>query len=258
MNDLVSVIVPAHNAEPFLEAALRSALAQSYGRLEVIVIDDGSTDGSARIAARVAADDRRVRLIRCKTNVGAARARNAGIEAATGRYIAFLDSDDLWLPEKTARQLAVFEATQALVCYTAYRTMDEAGRYGSRVIPVPATVTHAELLHTNVIPTSSAMYDTRRIGKVYMPDLRKRQDYGLWLKILKEADTRPGPVAVGIDEPLMVWRRRAGSVSSNKLSAARYQWRVYRELERMPLWRSLYCFAHYAFHGLVKHRRRAA
>jgi hypothetical protein len=258
VNDLVSAIIPAHNAERFIAATLRSALAQTYPRLEVIVIDDGSRDATAAIAGRIAAQDRRVRLIRLRTNAGAARARNAGIEAATGRYIAFLDSDDLWLPEKTARQLALFEATQAIVCYTAYRTMDEDGRLGSRIIPVPASVTHAQLLHTNVIPTSAAIYDTRKVGKVYMPDLRKRQDYGLWLKILKAADPRQGPAAVGIQEPLMVWRRRAGSVSSNKLSAARYQWRVYRELEHMPLWRSLYCFAHYAFHGLVKHRRRAA
>lgn len=255
MSDLVSVVIPAHNAGRFLEASLRSALDQTHRRLEILVVNDGSTDDTAAIAGRMAASYQRIRVLHTAGNAGAARARNAGIAAATGRYIAFLDSDDLWMPEKIARQLEVFRATDAIVCYTGYRTIDEDGRHRGGRIHVPASVTHARLLHTNVIPCSSAMYDTRRIGKVYMPDISKRQDYGLWLQILRAADGRPAPAAVGIDEPLLLYRVRAGSVSSNKLSAARYQWRVYRELERMPLWQSFYCFMHYAFHGFVKHRR---
>jgi glycosyltransferase involved in cell wall biosynthesis len=255
MSDLVSVIVPAHNAAPFLEETVRSALAQTYPQLEILVVDDASRDETAAIAARIEASDPRVRVLRFLKNVGAARARNVGIEAATGRYIAFLDADDVWLPEKTERQVALLEASGAALCYTGYRTMDEHGTRKQTVIHVPRTVTYAELLRTNVIPCSSAIYDTRRIGKVYMPHISKRQDYALWLHILRSARARPLPAAVGIDEPLFTYRVRAGSVSSNKVSAARYQWAVYREIERMPLMLSVYCFAHYAFHGFMKHRR---
>lgn len=257
MSDLVSVIIPAHNAGRFLEATLDSALRQTHGALEVIVINDGSSDDTLGIANRAAALHRRVRVLNLRSNGGPARARNAGIEAARGRYIAFLDSDDLWMPEKIARQLSLLDSTHAALCYTGYRTMDEAGNRSSSVGHAPATVTYAELLRGNVIPCSSAIYDTRRLGKVYMPDIRKRQDYGLWLKILKAVDGRRGPAAVGIDEPLILYRMRSGSVSSNKLSAARYQWRIYRELERLPLWRSLYCFTHYAFHGVLKYQRHS-
>jgi glycosyltransferase involved in cell wall biosynthesis len=251
MNALVSVIMPAHNAGPFLEPALRSALSQTYAELEIIVVDDASADGTAATAAAIAASDPRVRVIRFATNVGPARARNAGIESATGRYVAFLDSDDVWLPEKIARQIAAMQSAQAALSYTACRKIDEESRAGA-VIPVPASVDYGRLLHTNVIVCSSAIYDTARIGKVYMPDIAKRQDYGLWLNILK---ARQGGVVVGINEPLVLYRVRSDSVSSNKLNAARYQWRVYRELERLTLWRSAWYFVHYAFHGFVKHQR---
>ncbi len=255
MSELVSVVMPAHDVAPYLEASVSSVLAQTHTQLEVIVVDDASSDATAAIAARLAARDARVRVIRFRTNVGAARARNAGIETALGRYIAFLDSDDLWLPDKTARQLQAFRETGAALCYTGYGTIDEEGRVRNAAMHVPERVTHAELLNSNVIPCSSAMYDTRRVGKRYMPDIRKRQDYGLWLALLKDAERRSHPAAVGIDEPLMLYRVRAQSVSSNKLSAARYQWRIYRELERLSLWRSFYCFAHYAILGAIKHQR---
>jgi glycosyltransferase involved in cell wall biosynthesis len=253
MNDLVSVIIPAHNAAPFLPATLRSALAQTHARLEIIVVNDASTDATAAIARTFADEDPRVKLIDLKANGGPARARNAGIEASTGRYIAFLDGDDVWLADKTRRQLAAMAASGAVLSYTGCRKMDEEGRPGA-VIPVPVTVSYERLLHTNVIVCSSAIYDTGRLGKVYMPDIAKRQDYGLWLDILRALDTRGGNV-VGINEPLVLYRVRSASVSSNKLNAARYQWRVYRELERLPVWQSAYYFAHYAVHGFIKHQR---
>jgi len=255
MSDLVSVIIPAHNAERYLEPTLHSALGQTYGALEVIVVNDASRDTTARVASRVAATDRRVKLVSFKSNVGAAQARNAGIELAAGRYIAFLDSDDLWAPEKTVRQIERLRATGAALAYTGYRTIDEQGRCRSAPMRVPERVTHAELLHTNVIPCSSAMYDTARLGKVYMPELAKRQDYGLWLRILKSTRMGANAAAVGIDEPLLFYRVHSASLSANKLDAARYQWRVYRELEHMPLWHSAYCFAHYAVNGFLKHQR---
>jgi teichuronic acid biosynthesis glycosyltransferase TuaG len=256
MSDLVSVIIPAHNAVPFLERTLRSVLAQTHRRLEILVVNDGSTDGTLSVAREIATADSRLRVIDLRANGGPAQARNAAIEACTGRFIAFLDSDDLWMPDKLARQLSAMRSTNAVLSYTACRTIDEQDRNGA-VIGVPASVTYAQLLQTNVIVCSSAVYDVAKFGKVSMPNIAKRQDYGLWLNILKGLDNQRSAV-VGIDEPLVLYRLRSQSVSSNKLSAARYQWRVYRDLERLPLWQSAYYFVHYAFNGLVKHQRRSS
>ena len=243
---LVSVITPARNAAATLPATLASVAAQTLPDWEMLVADDGSTDGTAEIAAAAAARDPRVRPLP-GPHQGAAAARNRAIRAARGRYIAFLDADDRWRPEKLARQVAFMEREAVPFSFTAYRREDAAGR-DLGLVRAPASVDHAALLRGNVIGCLTAVYDSAHFGRVEMPDLPLRQDYALWLQLL-----RGGGVARGLDEVLADYRVGAGSLSASKLRAARGTWAVLRR-EGLPLPRALWCFGHYAAAGL---RRRA-
>jgi glycosyltransferase involved in cell wall biosynthesis len=221
------VVTPVHDAAATLAETVASVQAQSLPDWEMILIDDGSTDGSAVLAAALAAADPRLHCLGWAQNRGAAAARNAGIRAARGRYIAFLDADDLWLPEKLAVQIGYMEAEGAPFTFAAVERIDAAGRVlGSS--PVPARVDHARLLRSNVIPCQTATFDREHFGPVEMPPLWRRQDYGLWLMLL-----RAGGEAHGIDRVLARWRMRPGSLSSNKRRAAAGTWEVYREVEGM-------------------------
>ena len=233
----VSVVMPLHNAADRVEAGVRSVLGQSLAAWELLVVDDASTDDSVARVEALAAGDARVRVLRLERNGGPAVARNAGIREARGRYIAFLDSDDAWAPEKLARQLALMERG-AVFSFTAMERFDEQGNRLA-VAGVPERVGYEELLKTNYIGCSTAMYDTRFFGKVEMPLIDRRQDYGLWLRLLKQVE-----FAYGLNEPLVRYAVRSGSVSSNKLTTAGYTWRVYRELEGLSRVRSAYCLAH--------------
>ena len=248
MTPEVSVIMPVHNSEDYLEEAAGSVLSQQHQNFELILIDDCSTDGSEKIIRKLAVSDKRVQSIFLEKNMGPAASRNAGIEKASGQFIAFLDSDDIWLPEKLDRQLSFMKETMASLTFTAYRKITDTGIPG-RIIPVPEQVTYHSLLKTNVIGMLTAMYDRKQLGKRLLPSIRKRQDYALWLQILKE-----GNVAKGLNEPLAFYRIHGNSISRNKVDAARYQWRVYRELEGLGRVKSAWYFAHYAVHGLLKHR----
>jgi teichuronic acid biosynthesis glycosyltransferase TuaG len=219
----VSVITPVWNAADTLAATVASVRAQSLPDWEMLLIDDGSTDGSGALAARLAAEEPRLRLLGWAENRGAAAARNAGIGAARGRFVAFLDADDLWRPEKLAVQLDYMERTGAAFVFSAYRRIDAAGRPLGRV-SVPARVDHAALLRSNVIGCLTAVYDAAHYGPVEMPDLRRRQDYGLWLRLLAR-----GAPAHGIDAVLADYRVRPSSLSGNKLAALAATWTLYRE-----------------------------
>jgi teichuronic acid biosynthesis glycosyltransferase TuaG len=243
----VSVIISVYNVAPYIRQTLESVLTQTYRDLEVLVIDDCSTDASRDIVRAVAQQDSRVRLIESEVNTGPAVARNRGIEQARGRYIAFLDGDDLWYPAKLEKQLALMQSTGAVFCYTSYCITDEEGRPLS-VYEVPASVGYSQLLRTNVISCSTAIYDTQKFGKVYMPLIRKRQDLALWLQL-----TRGDLLAYGVQEPLATYRLRNNSLSRNKLSAAWHTWKLYRDVEKLPLGYSIRCFVEYALRGVLKY-----
>lgn len=220
----VSVITPVWNAADTLEETVRSVQAQTRDDWEMLLVDDGSEDGSRALAERLAAGDPRLRLLGWGDNRGAAAARNAGIAAARGRYVAFLDADDLWRPEKLAVQLDYLARTGAVFVFSAYQRMDAAGRPLGRV-GVPARVDHARLLRGNVIGCLTALYDAGHYGPVEMPALRRRQDYGLWLRLLAR-----GGEAHGLDEVLADYRVRRASLSANKVTALAATWRLYREV----------------------------
>lgn len=241
-----SIISPLYNASKFLRATVLSVQNQTCDSWELILVDDCSTDNSLELALELAAEDSRIRVISLEKNSGAAVARNAAVKVSTGRYIAFLDSDDLWLPKKLEAQYSFMKRNNAVFCYSAYEKINEEGVCFGRV-DVPSFISYDMLLKTCVIGCLTAVYDTEYFGRVEMPLIRKRQDFGLWLKLLKKVD-----YAYGIREPLAQYRVRPDSISSNKLNAARYTWKLYRDVERLNLFKSCYYFSHYAIRGVVR------
>lgn len=244
----VSIITPSYNCENYISETIESVLLQSYQNWEMLIVDDCSTDASRSRILEFTEKDNRVKLIRLSENSGAAVARNKAIKIATGRYIAFLDSDDRWKPEKLEKQIAFMQKTGVALSYTAYDVVDEGGNKTTEFIP-PGSLTYHDLLKTCSIGCLTAVYDAHQLGKVYMPLFRKRQDYGLWLKILKFT-----PEAQGLNESLAEYRLRGTSVSANKTDAAKYQWRVYREIEQLNIFQSAYFFVHYVVSGLRKYK----
>jgi len=248
---LVSIITPTYNSFEYVADTLLSVTSQEYMNWEHIIVDDASTDATQSVVEALAKRESRIRLIKLPVNSGAAVARNTAIRAAKGRYIAFLDADDLWLPHKLARQVAFMQETGAAFTYASFDLINESGSGIGRV-EVPQTATYSSLLKNNVIGCLTAMYDTKKTGKVEMPLIRKRQDLGLWLRILKDI-----PEAHGVSEVLGQYRIRPGSVSSNKLHAARHTWHLYRHIEGLPLPQAVYYFVCYAINGVRKGRRNA-
>jgi teichuronic acid biosynthesis glycosyltransferase TuaG len=241
----VSVLIPAWRAERVLARAVASLRAQTVADWEAIVVDDASPDGTGALARRLAAQDGRVRALSHATNRGAARARNTALAAARGRYAAFLDADDEWLPDKLARQLALMERTGAALCYAGFLR----ARPGAppRAVRVPPRLTRDELLHGNAIGCLTAVYDRAVLGDRPMPDLPMRHDFALWLDILAEI-----PFAAGIPEPLAVHHVTAGSLSAGRLRAARATWAMYRGHLGLPRRRAA---AYLASHLLRRARR---
>jgi len=246
---LVSVITPAFAAERFLPATLASVRAQSCTDWECLVVDDASPDRTAEIAAAAAAEDPRIKLIRQPSNRGVAAARNAALAAAQGRFVAFLDADDLWLPAKLERQLAFMAETGAGLCYTAYRRIDETGARVGRLIHAPREMTWRRLLKNTAIATQTVMVDREKTGPLAMTEQR-RDDMILWLGLM-----RRGVVARGLDEDLVRYRQVKGSLSSRRTRAARWVWDVYRKQAGLGPIEAAWCLGHYAANAALKRLR---
>lgn len=248
---LVTIVTPAFNCERFIAETYESIRGQSLTQWEWRVIDDASTDATPKILSKISAADPRVIFDRLPHNLGAASVRNRCITAAKGRFIAFLDADDMWHAEKLDLQCSIMRKKGAVLTYGAYDIVDEYSNLRGHV-KVPLTTDYNSLLKHNVIGCLTAMYDTFHFGKVVMPTMRKRQDYALWLKLLRNGDTAhavPGTIAT--------YRRRRGSLSSNKISAAAATWLVYRQAEKLNVPRSAYYFAHYATGSVLRRARQA-
>ncbi len=231
----VSVIMPVHNAAPYLAEAIASVQAQTLADWELLIVDDASSDASAQLAADHARHDQRIRLLRHTQRGGAAAARNTAIAAAGGRYIAFLDSDDRWLPQKLARQTAFMQATAAAFTCSYYATITADGRPTGRVRTAPARITYQELLRSNRIGCLTVIYDAQQLGKIFMPALSHRQDYALWLQLLKRL-----PAAECLPEILAQYRVRQRSLSRGKAALLYHNWQVFRRAEGFGIARSAY------------------
>ena len=243
---LVSVVTPVWNAAATLPAAVASVRAQSLADWELILVDDASTDGSRELARGLAAGDPRIRLIERATNGGAAAARNDAIRAARGRLVAFLDADDRWYPEKLARQAEFMAEHGHALVFSAYRRVDAAGRPLGVVRP-PPRVSREQLLRGNVIGCLTAVYDSAVFGRAEMPEIRRRQDYGLWLRLLRQV-----AYAHALPEVLADYRVRPASLSGGKLAAARATWTLYREVEGLGRARSGLYLAHNLVRAALK------
>ena len=243
----VSIIMASHNSAPFIAESIRSVQAQDFQDWELLVSDDASTDDTCDVVRALQAKDDRIKLLASSVNRGPAVTRNASLTAAKGRYIAFLDSDDLWTPDKLTRQLAFMRERGLAFTYTYYTSIDEAGNRLTDIVKGQDSVTYEELLaHKTTIGCLTVMFDTELCGRHLMPEIRRRQDYAMWLQIL-----RNGIKAHRLNEKLAFYRVRSNSISSNKVRAAWYVWRVYREIEKIGVVKSAYYFGSYGFYHLL-------
>lgn len=244
----VSVVTPAHDAASTIAETIASVRAQTFDGWELLVVDDASRDATPAIVAELAARDPRIVLIRLPENAGPAAARNAALAQARGRYVCFLDADDLWLPDKLARQLAFMEREDCAISCTAYRRMSADGaRVGNLIVP-PKRLAYDDLLKNTAIANLTAMVDQEKTGGFRLPK-GGHEDYALWLSLL-----RGGGPACGLAEDLARYRVVGDSRSSRPLRSAAWVWRIYREQEKLSLLRSAWCLAHYTLHAALKRR----
>lgn len=243
----VSVVTPVYNSRDSILEVVACVRAQEVDGLEHIIIDDASTDGSADVIQGIAEEDPRIRLIRLGKNAGAAVARNVGIEAARGRYIAFLDSDDFWDPKKLKEQISFMERTGCALSYGGYRIVNKSNAKRSLVYMPPAELSYSQLLFGCPIGCLTAVYDSSRCGKVYMPLVRRGQDWGLWLKISRKF----GP-AQRYDGIYASYRVGGGSLSSKKISKVKDVWKIYKEQEGLGNFLAGTCLIVHSFRSSLR------
>ena len=250
MADIVSIIIPLHNSEKHISATIDSVLNQTYPHFELIIVDDRSTDNGLAIVREYAEKDGRIRIIEQERNTGAAMTRNVGIRAATGRYLTFLDSDDIWFPHMIETSINNIKEHDCGFVFASYKMLDEELQPLFPDFIVPDKVDYHNILKQNCVSCLTAFLDIERLGKKEMPLIRKRHDLGLWVQYLKEIDH-----AVGIKEPLAIYRIRKRSLSRNKLSAMAYNWEFYTKYEQLGYIKSTYYLVHWMIRGVVKYRR---
>lgn len=243
--DLVSVIMPAYNCEKYISATIDTVTAQTYKNWELIIVDDCATDGTANVIQRYSENDSRIRYIKLEKNSGAAMARNKGIELAKGKYVAFLDSDDIWLPEKLKKQVDFMNSGNYPFSCTSYERINEKGERIGKIMKCKNICTYNTCVWMNPIGNSTVMLDTEKLGKIYVPNIRKRNDYALWLKIMRTT----GCCAYGLPEVLTKYLVRDGSISSKKTSLVKYQYRLYRDCENFSALRAAF---HVCMWGVIK------
>lgn len=265
MNEMISIIVPVYRAAAYIAETIEMVLRQTYRDWELLLIDDCSPDNSAEIIQDMIErlsgqrngqqtmqaypkEAERIHLIRKEKNEGAARARNTGLEFAKGRYIAFLDADDIWLPEKLEKELAFLKQRKAAFVFTAYEFGDENAHGTGKIVKVPELLTYKKALSRTVIFTSTVLFDTEKISRelIRMPVVES-EDTATWWKIL-----RSGHTAYGLNEPLVIYRRPAKSLSSNKFVAMKRIWNLYRQEEKLTIPVSVTCFCMWAFRATMR------
>lgn len=249
-SELISIIVPVYNVENFIRATMDCVRAQTYTNWELILVDDCGSDGSRQIIADYIEEtkDSRIRLVSQPYNMGAAKARNRGLNEAEGRYIAYIDADDLWSEEKLQKELDFLKKKNAAFVFTGYEFADENGVGLGRIVKVPEILDYKGALKNTTIFTSTVMFDTDKISKelLEMP-LIKSEDTALWWKIL-----RSGYVAYGLNENLVKYRRSGKTLSSNKLEAVKRIWNLYRQAEKMSVISSIYNFCFWAVRAVKR------
>lgn len=248
MAELISIITPVYNSEKYIADTIESVLAQTYSDWEMIIVDDCSTDKSKNIIREFAKNEKRIHLLEFEKNAGTGKARDVALKNAKGRFVAFLDSDDLWLPEKLEKQIQFMTENNYPISFTSYKVIDENGSDLERVIKVVESVNLHQYLKNTIIGYSSSMIDLEQTGSFQIADIRIRVDTQVWISLLKK-----GFVAYGLDEVLMIYRVHKKSISSNKLYAAKKTWNLYYNVEKLGFLKSAFYFGNYAFNAFKKH-----
>lgn len=244
---MVSVIIPVHNAERFIEETVASVRAQTYEDWELLLVDDGSTDRSNEICKGLAGKDPRIRLLKSNGS-GAAAARNTGTISARGRYLCFLDADDIWRRDKLEKELKFCIEKQAAFAFTGYEFADENAKGTGKIVHVPEKITYYEALGNTTIFTSTVMLDRDQLPmKLMLMPRVESEDTATWWQILREGFT-----GYGCDEALTLYRRSTGTLSSNKLKALKRTWRLYRKVEGFGVLRSAVYFVKYAVRAVLR------
>ncbi|MGE7928471.1 glycosyltransferase family 2 protein [Lysinibacillus xylanilyticus] len=233
-NLLVSIIMPVYNAEKYVGQSIESVLNQTHKNWELIIINDKSTDNSQQIL--LGYKDSRIKIINLTQNGGVANARNAGIEKAKGQFLAFLDSDDLWHPEKLSKQLDFMLELDVAFSYTQYQEITENNKRTRKIVKIcKEPVDYKKLLRANYFGCLTVVLDTRKIAKPLFKKT-KHEDYALWLDILRDYDIK----AYGMNEVLAYYRITPGSISRNKFKGLTWNWKIYKNHLGMTTVQSVY------------------
>ncbi len=241
---LVSIITPTYNCAEFIARTLDTVIAQTYKNWEMIIVDDCSSDNTKEIVEEYIKKDSRIKYHLLEENSGAAVARTTAMNLAKGSYMAFLDSDDIWMPDKLERQIKWMNDNNYAFSCTAYEHIDEKDNSLNKVIKTVEKTDYNRLLLDCPVGNSSVMYDVEKMGKFEVPNIRKRNDDALWLKMLKQEK-----YIWGMPEVLMKYRVRENSISSNKIKVIKYHWILYREIEHLSVFRSMF---HIFWWGVIK------
>lgn len=246
-NNLVSIITPAYGTESFIAETIESVIAQTYPHWELLIADDCSPDNLSKIVKKYEEKDHRVKYLKMEKNGGPANARNLALRNAKGRYVAFLDSDDLWHPDKLKKQLAFMQKNDYSFTYTAYQRMKMAGEKYPFINYVPEQITYSGLLKNTCISTLTVILDKSKIEDINMSPGWGYDDYVLWLEILKK-----GTIAHGLNENLALYRVMEQSVSSNKPRALKWVWQIYRKQQKINTIMSLFYIANFSLNAFLK------
>lgn len=243
---LVSILIPSFNSEQFIAEAIGSVQQQTYPNWEMIVVDDASSDGTVAIISKIMQTDNRIQLLILETNSGTGVARNTALAKANGKYIAFLDADDLWKPEKLEKQIDFLQTQKLPFTFSFYDLMDESGNSLHKRVEAPRDLSYRQLFFCNYVGNLTGIYDVDYLGKISISSIRKRQDWMHWLTILKKIKTtKPVP------ESLALYRVRDNSLSTSKTNLLRYNFAVYRQFHGFNLAVSLFCMMGFLFTQLV-------
>lgn len=248
MSAKISIITPCYNSGKYISETIESVLNQTYTDWEWIIVDDRSKDDSVKIIKEY--QDKRITLIALDQNVGAANARNIAIEKSEGRYLTFLDSDDVWLPHFLHTTIDYLIKNKEELVYASYKRHDDDLNPMLDDFIAEDNINFKRLLYNCPIPMLTAMYDTQRIGRVMIPDVDMREDYAMWLDVLRKI-----PLARSIKEPLAVYRIRESSYSRNKFLILKKQFMVYYKFLNLSLLESTYYTVHWAMNGLKKYEK---
>ena len=249
MSALVSIITPSYNSAKFIAETIQSVQNQTYQNWEMIIVDDGSSDETENVVLSIIQNDNRIQFYKLNQNSGPAVARNTGIEKASGSYMTFIDADDIWFPTFIENNIKTIQETGISFVFSSYRRANEELEFVYSDFIVPHKVSYTDILKSNSISCLTAFLDIKKLGKKFMPLIRKRQDMGLWLNYLKVI-----PFAHGIQETQAIYRIRENSLSRKKSDLIKYQWHFYREVEKLNVFKSIYYMLHWMYRGFMKYR----